>query len=325
MLCAPTRGGPHERGSPAQPVAGVAATRPRDRWDGRALGRAGGLRDGGRGAVGRPGDHDGGRDRPRRAARRREHLHPRRGEGAGALLVRRRQHPLRHPGGPAGADARARAAGARPLVLLGRRPRQAGAERGGGDLALRRGRCLLRLRDDRGQPPRPTVHRARSSAAPASDTPGAPNLRGGEGPGDDPGWSGESSDGSYSSGDPEATPTDDGTYLRGAQATDANGVVRFTTIFPGWYVGRTTHIHCKVHIDRRTVLTTQLFFDDNVTDAIYLAVAAVQGATAARHPQRHRFDLRRRRADDDTTVGRRPPRRDQPGPGPVTTRGIPEA
>ena len=112
-----------------------------------------------------------------------------------------------------------------------------------------------------------------ASAAPASDTPGAPNLRGGEGPGDAPGWSGESSDGSYSSGDPEATPTDDGTYLRGAQATDANGVVRFTTIFPGWYVGRTTHIHCKVHIDRRTVLTTQLFFDDNVTDAIYLAVA----------------------------------------------------
>ena len=103
MLCAPTRGGPHERGSPAQPVAGVAAARPRDRWDSRALGRAGGLRDGGRRALGRPGDHDGARDRSRRAARRREHLPPRRGEGAGALLVRRRQHPLRHPGGPAGA------------------------------------------------------------------------------------------------------------------------------------------------------------------------------------------------------------------------------
>ncbi len=109
--------------------------------------------------------------------------------------------------------------------------------------------------------------------SPASDAPGAPNLRGGEESGDDPGWSGGLSDGSYSSGDPEATPTDDGTSLRGAQATDANGVVRFTTIFPGWYVGRTTHVHCKVHIDRRTVLTTQLFVDDTVTDAIYLAVA----------------------------------------------------
>ena len=80
---------------------------------------------------------------------------------------------------------------------------------------------------------------------------------------------GASSDGSYSSGDPEATPSDDGTYLRGAQAADANGVVRFTTIYPGWYPGRTTHIHCKVHLDRRTVLTTQLYFDDNLTEEIY--------------------------------------------------------
>ena len=108
-------------------------------------------------------------------------------------------------------------------------------------------------------PPTEQDERSCTRSASASVSPGAPNLRGGEGPGDAPGWSGESSDGSYSSGDPEAT--------------DANGDVRFTTIFPGWYVGRTTHIHCKVHIDRRTVLTTQLFVDDNVTDAIYLAVA----------------------------------------------------
>jgi protocatechuate 3,4-dioxygenase beta subunit len=113
--------------------------------------------------------------------------------------------------------------------------------------------------------------RGRPSAAPATDAPGAPSQRGGEGP-DDPGWSGELSDGSYGVGDPEATPTDDGTYLRGAQAADAAGIVRFTTIFPGWYVGRTTHIHCKVHLDRKTVLTTQLFFDDGLIDELYLAV-----------------------------------------------------
>ena len=41
----------------------------------------------------------------------------------------------------------ARAAGARPVVVLGRRRGPAGAERGRGDLALRRGRRLLRLRD----------------------------------------------------------------------------------------------------------------------------------------------------------------------------------
>ena len=54
-------------------------------------------------------------------------------------------------------------------------------------------------------------------------------------------------------------PTDERTYLRGAQATNGEGIVEFTTIYPGWYPGRTVHIHCKVHLDKRTLLTTQLF------------------------------------------------------------------
>jgi protocatechuate 3,4-dioxygenase beta subunit len=62
----------------------------------------------------------------------------------------------------------------------------------------------------------------------------------------------------------EADPTDDGTYLRGAQVTDDDGIVRFTTIYPGWYRGRTVHIHLKVHIDKRNVLTTQLYMDEAV-------------------------------------------------------------
>ncbi|MCJ0901914.1 protocatechuate dioxygenase [Rhodococcus sp. ARC_M6] len=83
------------------------------------------------------------------------------------------------------------------------------------------------------------------------------------------GGSGETSDGSYSVGDSEATTTDDGTYLRGAQTTDTNGIAQFTTIFPGWYMGRTTHIHVKVHIDKKTVLTTQTFFDESLLNAVY--------------------------------------------------------
>ena len=83
------------------------------------------------------------------------------------------------------------------------------------------------------------------------------------------GGSGETSDGSYSVGDSEATTTDDGTYLRGAQTTDANGIAQFTTIFPGWYMGRTTHIHVKVHIDKKTVLTTQTFFEESLLDEVY--------------------------------------------------------
>lgn len=38
------------------------------------------------------------------------------------------------------------------------------------------------------------------------------------------------------------------TYLRGVQFTDKHGKVTFTTVFPGHYVGRTTHIHARVHI-----------------------------------------------------------------------------
>jgi protocatechuate 3,4-dioxygenase beta subunit len=83
------------------------------------------------------------------------------------------------------------------------------------------------------------------------------------------GGSGGGSDGSYSAGDSEASPTDDGTYLRGAQVADRNGVVQFTTIYPGWYRGRTVHIHLKLHVDRKTVVTTQLYFDEAVNDAVF--------------------------------------------------------
>jgi protocatechuate 3,4-dioxygenase beta subunit len=64
-------------------------------------------------------------------------------------------------------------------------------------------------------------------------------------------------------------PTDEETYLRGAQVTNSDGIVEFTTIYPGWYRGRTIHIHAKVHIDRQTVLTTQLYFDEEVTASVY--------------------------------------------------------
>ena len=80
---------------------------------------------------------------------------------------------------------------------------------------------------------------------------------------------GAPSNGAYSTGDSQSTTTDDGTYLRGAQVTDASGVAQFTTIFPGWYVGRTVHIHVKVHRDKATVLTTQLYFDEDVIEAAH--------------------------------------------------------
>jgi protocatechuate 3,4-dioxygenase beta subunit len=45
-------------------------------------------------------------------------------------------------------------------------------------------------------------------------------------------------------------------FLRGTQVTNAEGIAQFTTIYPGWYRGRTVHIHAKVHLDKQTVLTT---------------------------------------------------------------------
>ena len=82
---------------------------------------------------------------------------------------------------------------------------------------------------------------------------------------------GDTSDGSYSEGVQEASPSDDATFLRGAQVTDADGVVRFTTIYPGWYRGRTVHVHLKVHVDKRNVLTSQLYMDEDVNEEAFAA------------------------------------------------------
>ena len=59
------------------------------------------------------------------------------------------------------------------------------------------------------------------------------------------------------------------TFLRGVQRTDASGVAIFQTIYPGWYQGRTVHIHVKVHVGGNVVHTGQLFFSDALTDAVY--------------------------------------------------------
>ena len=59
------------------------------------------------------------------------------------------------------------------------------------------------------------------------------------------------------------------TFLRGTQFAGADGEVRFTTIYPGWYPGRTPHIHFKVFPDNRGVITGQLYFPDPITERVY--------------------------------------------------------
>ncbi|MDD2867615.1 intradiol ring-cleavage dioxygenase [Neomegalonema sp.] len=66
------------------------------------------------------------------------------------------------------------------------------------------------------------------------------------------------------------TDTSGQTFLRGTLIADARGVADFVTIYPGWYRGRTTHIHFKVFVEERTVLTGQLFFPDALSEYVYL-------------------------------------------------------
>ena len=86
------------------------------------------------------------------------------------------------------------------------------------------------------------------------------------------------------------------TFMRGVQRTDASGIARFRTVYPGWYRGRAVHIHVKVHVGGSVVHTGQLFFPDSLTDAVY-----------RRSPYRRRPGRDVRNADDSIFVdgGRR--------------------
>ncbi|HWB26930.1 MAG TPA: hypothetical protein VG738_15710 [Chitinophagaceae bacterium] len=74
-------------------------------------------------------------------------------------------------------------------------------------------------------------------------------------------------DGIYSDFKQENTVNE--TWLRGYQVTDKYGKCSFTSIFPGWYDGRITHLHAKVHINGAVVLTTNLFFPKDIENEVY--------------------------------------------------------
>lgn len=59
------------------------------------------------------------------------------------------------------------------------------------------------------------------------------------------------------------------TFCRGIQYTDASGQAKFTTIYPGWYQGRVTHIHAQIYVGGALKLTTQIAFPDAVNTAVY--------------------------------------------------------
>jgi protocatechuate 3,4-dioxygenase beta subunit len=59
------------------------------------------------------------------------------------------------------------------------------------------------------------------------------------------------------------------TYLRGIQTTNSNGEVTFTTIYPGWYQGRATHIHLEITINGVSRKVTQIAFPESVNNTVY--------------------------------------------------------
>ena len=69
------------------------------------------------------------------------------------------------------------------------------------------------------------------------------------------------------------------TYLRGIQTSNSNGEVTFTTIYPGWYQGRATHIHVEVTIGGVSKKATQIAFPESVNNTVYATgVYASRGA-----------------------------------------------
>ena len=75
-------------------------------------------------------------------------------------------------------------------------------------------------------------------------------------------------------------------WLRGYQVTDAEGRAQFTTIYPGWYQGRATHIHFKIRTDPEseagTEFTSQFFFDDTLSDQVHAQGAYAEKGAAGR-------------------------------------------
>jgi protocatechuate 3,4-dioxygenase beta subunit len=76
-------------------------------------------------------------------------------------------------------------------------------------------------------------------------------------------------DGQAGVGGVDAGAVADASFLRGTQVTDADGWVRFRTIYPSWYGGRTPHVHFKVLVGDDELVASQLFFPDETSAFVF--------------------------------------------------------
>ncbi len=95
--------------------------------------------------------------------------------------------------------------------------------------------------------------------------------------------------------DEHVAQTNSKTYLRGVQLSDADGYLAFRTILPGWYEPRVPHIHVKVFVEGKSYTTTQLFFDEALTQDVY-----------ASHPDYEPFGLSPYNFGNDAVLGGSP-------------------
>ena len=83
-------------------------------------------------------------------------------------------------------------------------------------------------------------------------------------------------------------PSATGRYLRGVQITDQKGKCEFLTKYPGWYAGRTVHIHLKIYLSNLMLLTSQLYFPQTLNDEVH---DTKPYARHGRNPYRNKSDV----------------------------------
>ena len=109
--------------------------------------------------------------------------------------------------------------------------------------------------------------------------------------------------GVYSAESSESTSSQ--TWLRGYQLTDSSGKVQFTTIIPGWYSGRTTHIHLRLRSTYNSsstdgTNTMQLFFDQTLVDTLDTSVSPY--SSEGKNPTTNASDHVYTQQEDGTTL-----------------------
>lgn len=109
--------------------------------------------------------------------------------------------------------------------------------------------------------------------------------------------------------DPQFGDTTGKKFLRGYQLTDAAGVARFRTVYPGWYEGRAVHIHFKIRSPREATpayeFTSQVYFDDAFTDRVH-AVLPYSERPSSRRTRNERDGIFRRERGGELLLEVRP-------------------